>query len=150
MSNGSNDISVEVELEIPFQDCDPMGVTWHGNYFRYLETARSALLNKIGYNYSEMKKTGYSWPIVDTRLKFLQPTRFPERIRITATLKEYENRMKIEYVIRNAITGKAATRGYSIQVAVKADTLEMCFCSPEEFVSRVLAFGKKSDETPAS
>jgi len=27
----------EVEIEIPFHDCDPMNVVWHGNYPRYLE-----------------------------------------------------------------------------------------------------------------
>ncbi len=39
-------LTSEIEVEVPFHDADPMGVTWHGNYFRYLETARSALLNE--------------------------------------------------------------------------------------------------------
>ena len=34
---------------IPFHDIDPMGVVWHGNYFRYFEIAREALLNQIDY-----------------------------------------------------------------------------------------------------
>ena len=34
------DVAVEIEVEIPFFDGDPMGVTWHGNYFRYLELQR--------------------------------------------------------------------------------------------------------------
>lgn len=137
--NASNDspIEVEVDVEIPFQDCDPMGVTWHGNYYRYLEAARSALLNRIGYGYAHMSASGYVWPIVDTRLKFLKPTRFPDRVRVTASLVEYENRIKIEYVIRNA-AGEPVTRGYTIQVAVCMDDGEMCFCSPNELIEKVL------------
>ncbi len=27
----------EVELTVSFHDCDPMGVVWHGNYFRFLK-----------------------------------------------------------------------------------------------------------------
>lgn len=132
-------IEVEVELEIPFQDCDPMGVTWHGNYFRYLEVARSALLNRIDYNYMRMTASGYTWPIVDTRLKFLRPTRFSERISVAASLVEYLNRMKIEYLIRDAQTREPVTRGYTIQVAVHNDRKEMCFCSPDELIEKVRA-----------
>ena len=40
--------TAEVELTIPFHDVDMMGVAWHGNYFRYFEVAREALLNQIG------------------------------------------------------------------------------------------------------
>ena len=53
-----------------------MGVTWHGNYFRYLERARCRLLEKIGYGYRTMIESGYSWPIVDTRVKFTRTTVF--------------------------------------------------------------------------
>jgi acyl-CoA thioesterase FadM len=49
----------EVEVDVLFHDADPMGITWHGNYFRYLESARAALLDTIGYNYSEMVESGY-------------------------------------------------------------------------------------------
>lgn len=132
-------IEVEVEVDVPFQDCDPMGVVWHGNYFRYLETARSALLDKIGYNYMRMTESGYVWPIVDTRLKFLKSTKFGERISVAASLAEFENRIKIEYVIRNAETREPVTRGYTIQVAVQLDGGEMCFCSPDELIEKVLA-----------
>ena len=37
-------LSASVEIEIPFHDCDPMQVVWHGNYARYLEVARCELL----------------------------------------------------------------------------------------------------------
>jgi len=31
-------VEAHVDLEVQFHDADPMGVTWHGNYFRYLES----------------------------------------------------------------------------------------------------------------
>lgn len=132
-------IAVQVQLEIPFQDCDPMGVTWHGNYFRYLEVARSALLDRIDYNYRQMHASGYAWPIVDARLKYLRSTRFGDRVSVSATLVEHENRLKIEYLISNLATGEPVTRGYTIQVAVNLAKEEMCFCSPPELIDRVLA-----------
>ena len=134
-------ISVEVELEIPFQDGDPMGVTWHGNYFRYLEAARCALLDKMAYGYVAMMESGYSWPIVDTRMKFIRPTVFQQRIRVVATLEEYENRLKIAYVISDIASGERVVKGYTIQVAVDNSTKELCFVSPPVLFEKVRACG---------
>jgi len=134
-------ISVEVELEIPFQDGDPMGVTWHGNYFRYLEAARCALLDKMAYGYVAMMESGYSWPIVDTRMKFIRPTVFQQRIRVVATLEEYENRLKIAYVISDIASGERVVKGYTIQVAVDNSTKELCFVSPSVLFEKVRACG---------
>lgn len=62
--------TAEVELTVPFHDVDMMGVVWHGNYFRYFEIAREALLNQFNYGYRQMKESGYLWPVVDTRVKY--------------------------------------------------------------------------------
>lgn len=132
-------IEVEVEIVVPFQDCDPMGVAWHGNYFRYLEAARSALLNKLEYNYDQMTASGYAWPVVDTRVKFVRPTRYGDRLRVRATLVEYENRLKIDYEIRDSATGQRVTRAHTTQVAVEMEKEEICFCSPQELIDKVRA-----------
>ena len=132
-------LTAEVEIKVPFEDGDPMGVTWHGNYFRYLERARCELLDKIGYGYIAMMESGYSWPIVDTRIKFVRTTVFQQRIRVVATLAEYENRLKIEYEISDVETGERVTKGYTIQVAVDNATQELCFVSPPILFEKVRA-----------
>lgn len=47
------------ETEVPFFDVDAMHIVWHGNYVKYLETARCAFLSSIGYDYNEMGRQGY-------------------------------------------------------------------------------------------
>lgn len=133
------DISAEAVIEVPFEDGDPMGVTWHGNYFRYLERARCRLLDKIGYGYRTMVESGYAWPIADTRMKFVRPTVFQQRIRVVATLEEYENRLKIGYEITDEATGERVSKGYTIQVAVDMKTEELCFVSPQVLIDKVRA-----------
>jgi len=137
MTKSENSLAAEVDVEIPFHDGDPMGVTWHGNYFRYLELARCALLDKIGYNYTEMERSGYAWPIVDTRVKFAKPTVFQQRVRVKAVLEEYEIRLKIGYVITDIESGERLTKGYTVQVAVDRRTNEMCFGSPAILIEKV-------------
>ena len=114
-----------------------MGVTWHGNYFRYLEIARCALLDKLDYNYVEMERSGFMWPVVDTRVKFTRPTIFGQRVRVTARLEEYENRLKVAYEITDVETGERLTKGYTTQLAVDKKTKELCYCSPRILIEKV-------------
>ena len=130
-------ISSDVTIKAQFYDLDPMKVVWHGNYVRFLEQARCALLDKIGFNYEEMSQTPYVWPIVDMRLKFVRPVRFAQEIKVTATLVEYEVRIRIRYLITDLSTGEILSRADTIQVAVEKETNALCFESPRELRERV-------------
>jgi acyl-CoA thioester hydrolase len=123
--------SAEVEMEVQFYDLDPMQIVWHGNYVKYLEVARCALLDSIGYNYPQMRDSGYSWPVIDINLRYIAAAVFGQRLRLRADLVEWENRLKIDYLITDAATGKRLNRGSTTQVAVNLATGEMCFASPD-------------------
>lgn len=127
-----------VEMEIPFHDVDMMEVAWHGHYVRYLEIARCKLLDMLDYNYSQMRESGFAWPVIDLRLRYAGPARFGQRITITARLREWENRLKLDYVIRDAESGKRLTRGYSVQVAVGLVDGEMLLASPRILIDRLM------------
>lgn len=126
----TRDLHHEIELAPSFHDIDPMLVVWHGNYVRYIEIARCALLQKLDYDYPQMQASGYMWPVVDMRLKYVRPIRYGQRVKIHAEIVEWENRLKIEYRISDAETGEKITTGYTVQVAVDAATGEMLFVSP--------------------
>lgn len=130
-------ITASIEIEIPFFDVDSLEITWHGNYIKYFEMARCALLEKINYDYCEMKASGFAWPIVDIRVKYIRPSHFKQKIIVEAMLVEYENRLKINYLIKDKETGKKLTTGYSIQVAVEMQNGEMCFISPNILKQRL-------------
>ncbi|HEY5799673.1 MAG TPA: acyl-CoA thioesterase [Burkholderiaceae bacterium] len=122
--------SAEVEIAVQFYDMDPMEIVWHGNYAKYLEVARCALLDRIDYNYPQMKQSGFGWPIVDMHLRYVAPARFGQKLRVRADLVEWENCLKIDYLITDAESGARINRASTTQVAVAMDTGEMCYCSP--------------------
>ncbi len=132
-------ISAEVSIQAQFYDLDPMQVVWHGNYARFLEQARCALLDRIGYNYPEMAASGYVFPIVDLHVKYVRPIRFGQVITVTATLAEYENRIRIDYRIRDGKTGELLTKARTMQLAVKEEGGELCFECPAVFTDKVRA-----------
>jgi acyl-CoA thioester hydrolase len=122
--------SREVEIEVPFHDADMMNVAWHGHYLKYFEIARCALLDSFSYNYLDMVASGYAWPIIEAHLRYPGSALFGQKILVRATLTEWENRLRIDYLVRAAASGKRLTTGYTIQVAVDIASREMQFASP--------------------
>ncbi len=123
-------LSCEIDISPAFYDIDVMEIVYHGHYVRYLELARSALLAQFDYDYPRMRDSGYAWPVVDMRLKYVRPATFGQQLKVRATVTEWENRLRIEYVIRDAETGQKINTAYTLQIAVDIQTKEMCFVSP--------------------
>jgi acyl-CoA thioester hydrolase len=130
-------LQAEVELVVPFFDVDMMEVVWHGHYVKYFEEARCALLDKLGHNYRQMRDAGYAWPIIDLQVRYIRGAQFGQRIKVRADLVEWENRLKINYLITDVATGERMTRGSSVQVAVEIASREMLLASPRVFVEAV-------------
>lgn len=123
-------LGAEVEIRVPFYDVDSINVVWHGHYVKYLEEARCALLDGLGYGYDAMRASGYVWPVIDLQLRYAQAAQFGQRLLVRAELVEWENRLKINYLIRDAASGQRLTRASSVQVAVCMQTREMQLASP--------------------
>ncbi|GGA37190.1 acyl-CoA thioesterase [Dyella nitratireducens] len=130
-------LHTDVDILVPFYDVDSMDVVWHGHYVKYLEVARCALLDDIGHNYVQMKESGYAWPVIDLQLRYVQAARFGQRLVVRADLIEWQNRLLIHYLIRDAATGQRVTRASSVQVAVNIANGEMQLESPRVFIDAV-------------
>lgn len=127
----------EIELKIPFHDADMMEIVWHGHYAKYFEIARCELLDRIGYNYLAMRDSGYAWPIIDLRIRYIKPAVFGQTVTVRAVLAEWENRLKIDYLIADASTGAKLVKGYTVQVAVNRRNNEMCLESPPALLEKL-------------
>ena len=130
-------LEANVTIKAEFYDCDPMGIVWHGNYPKFFEVARCKLMDAIDYDYIEMAKSNYAWPIVDLRIKYVKPIVFNQEIKVTACLKEHENRLKIEYIITDLKSEEVLTKGSTIQFAVDMKTKSTCFDSPQILLNKL-------------
>jgi acyl-CoA thioester hydrolase len=130
-------IHADTEILVPFFDIDTMDVVWHGHYVKYLEVARCALLDKIGHNYMQMKASGYAWPVIDLQLRYVRGATFGQKLNVRASLVEWENRLKINYLISDLESTERLTRASSVQVAVNLASSEMQLASPQVFIDAV-------------
>jgi acyl-CoA thioester hydrolase len=119
-----------IETRPEFYDVDPMSIVWHGNYPRFLELGRVAVLNVIDYGYKAMSESGFAWPIVDMGIKYAHPIRLHQAILVESQIAEWENRLKINFEIRDMASGKRLTRAYSVQVAVGIEDGQMRWETP--------------------
>jgi len=124
-------------ITVPFHDVDPAGVAWHGHYAKYFEIARCELLDSFGYGYEAMRASGFNWPVIDMHIRYARAARFGQRILVKAMLREWENRLLIEYLITDEASGQRLTKGSTSQVAVDMKSGEMLFVSPPVLFERL-------------
>jgi acyl-CoA thioester hydrolase len=150
-----SNISAQINCEVAFSDVDLARVVWHGHYLRYLENARWALMDSIDFGLQNMIDSGYLWPIVDLRVKYLRAARYGDRLRVRASLVEWEQRLAINYLVTDLADGGRVARGQTIQVAVRPPENELLFVMPECLTGRVASYRERhgiaqpAEETPA-
>jgi acyl-CoA thioester hydrolase len=130
---------VETEFTVEFYDVDAMRIVWHGNYLKFFEKARCALLDRIGYDYDDMRESGWAFPVTAVSVKYISPLRFHDRVRAKAMLTEYENCIRIKYELYNTETGLLCTKGESTQMAINIAAGESSLVCPRDFTGRVEA-----------
>lgn len=144
-------LATTVAVTVPFQDADPTGVAWHGNYFRYYDAARVELLQRLGFGYRDMADFGQIWPIVDTRVRYLRSIAFGETIDVYAQIVEWEFRLRIYYRITNS-AGTLCNEAYTVQVPVDARTEALIIGAPAHLLARIDALvadsTDRSDKQP--
>ncbi len=123
-------VYASAEATPQFYDLDPMNIVWHGHYPRFLELGRTAVMNKIGYGYKEMVESGFAWPIIDMRMRYARPMRLEKPVKITAGIVEWENMLRVTYLIQDAESGERVMRASSSQVALRIGTDEMLWVTP--------------------
>ncbi|MEX1994582.1 MAG: acyl-CoA thioesterase [Steroidobacteraceae bacterium] len=130
-------LSQTSEVVVAFHDVDVMAVVWHGHYLKYLENARWALMDRLGYGYEVMVASGYLWPIIEAHVRYIRPARFGDRLDVVASLVEWHNRLAINYLISDRATCTRVARARTVQAAVERVTGELQFTSPAPFVRQV-------------
>ncbi|MGH1428512.1 MAG: acyl-CoA thioesterase [Arenicella sp.] len=132
-------LSITSSMRVAFYDVDSYRVVWHGAYPKYLEIARGELLEKIGYTYADMEREQFFFPIIDMQIKYIDSLLVGQQFNITATLKEWQHKLVIDYLITDSTTGKRITKARTTQAAVKMPEKVTQFDSPHSLISAVEA-----------
>ena len=132
-------IRAEIEVEIPFHDVDLAGVVWHGHYMKYLENARWAVMDRIGFGLDAMLASGFIWPVIGLEVKYIRAARYGERLRVLASIVEWDAKLVLNYLMLDAKEGTRIGRAQTVQVAVGRESGTLQLVSPACLTDRVRA-----------
>ena len=78
-------------LHVEWGDCDPAGIVYYPRYFAYFDNCTAALFEAAGLPKHQMLKTYgiVGIPMVDTRARFLAPSKFGDDIVIESSITEW-------------------------------------------------------------
>lgn len=110
-------ISASAELAVRFPEVDAQGVVWHGNYLKYLELGRDAVLALGGLTPAGVLRAGYAAPIVTCDVRYKAPLKLDDRARVEAELRwEGVPRLDFEYRVVRLSDGVVAATATTRQV----------------------------------
>ena len=130
------DHAISIELDVPFHDVDSQRVVWHGNYLRYMELARCALLRARGLDVPEVVGLGYQFMVGESFCRHLFPLAYGERFRVTCWFVEVEHRLDVEYELFNLSANRRCARARTMLVTTDLEG-RMCLATPAPVLERL-------------
>lgn len=79
------------KIHIEWGDCDPAGIVYYPRYFAYFDNCTAALFEAAGLPKHEMLRHYeiVGIPMVDTRARFLAPSRFGDDVEVESCISEW-------------------------------------------------------------
>lgn len=128
--------SAAIDARVPFHDCDPLFVMWHGRYFEYMARARAELMRGLDLDVPRIRALGYRMYVTDARCRYMFPLHYGDEIRITARLIEARPLIKITYDIRNLTHDRRAARAMTTLAMLDGEG-ELLVPTPDDMLARL-------------
>ena len=125
-----------IEFEVPFHDVDLTGRVWHGHYYKYFELARTALFRAHGLEDAALIPGRYALHVIDSRCRHTAPLRYGDRLRASATFRDIDHRLAIDYEVTNLALDSPAARGHTLISITDLDG-RLLLRTPTEIVQRI-------------
>lgn len=108
--------------QVQYYETDRMGITHHSNYIRWMEEARTDMLDQVGWGYDRLEEMGIISPVVSVDVQYRHTTTFHDTVAIRTGVKEFKGvRLVVWYEMKNKRTGELVCTATSTH----------CFQNPE-------------------
>jgi acyl-CoA thioester hydrolase len=86
----------ETLVRVNYSETDQMGVVYHARYLVWLDIARCDYLRQCGMTYRELEAAGLRLAVSDVSIKYRQPARYDDVIRVRCWVREVASR-RVEF-----------------------------------------------------
>ena len=84
-----------VTHRVNYSETDQMGFVYHANYLVWMDMARTEHLRERGVSYKELEAAGMYLAVTDVRIRYRQPARYDDLIRIRCWVRDRGSRRVI-------------------------------------------------------
>jgi acyl-CoA thioester hydrolase len=114
--------SFSTEVKVRFAETDAQGIAHNSSYFVWFEVARVDHLDRYAGGYGRLRDLGIEALVLETHVRYLQPARFDERLRIHARCLDVKGaRFRYEYAVER--DGTVLADGWTAHATVDARSL---------------------------
>ena len=107
---------------VNYSETDQMGVAYHGRYAVWLDMARTEHLRRTGVTYRELEARGLFLAVSDLRIRFRQPARYDDLVRIRCWVREVASRrITFGYAVEREGTGDLLATAETSLLALAPD-----------------------------
>jgi len=108
---------------VRYAETDQMGVVHHANYPIWFEASRSEFCRQRGIDYNQMERDGMLLPVLELRVRYLQPAHYEDEIEVHNRVVEIRRSLlRIQYEVWRAETKLA--EGETLQMLVSKATFK--------------------------
>ena len=98
--------------KVQYYETDGMRVVHHSNYLRFMEEARTDLMEQMGLGYDKLENMGFAIPVLHAECDYKSMSRFGETLVIgVAVTRLTPTRLTVEYELRDDATGALRATG---------------------------------------
>ncbi|HEU5363600.1 MAG TPA: thioesterase family protein [Gaiellaceae bacterium] len=108
-------------MKVRFAETDAQGIAHNSSYLVWFEVARVDHLDRYAGGYQRLRDLGIEAVVLETHVRFLQPARFDERLRVHARCLDLKGaRFRYEYAVERR--GTLVADGWTAHATVDAQT----------------------------
>lgn len=74
--------------KVQYYETDKMGIVHHSNYIRWMEEARTFMLEEIGFGFDKMEALGIGSPVLSVECSYKKPTTYGDTVEIDVFLSK--------------------------------------------------------------
>jgi 4-hydroxybenzoyl-CoA thioesterase len=86
-------------VKVEFGDCDPAGIVWFPNFFRWIDAASRNFFTQCGVpRWAELEQTTgiLGTPLVDTQCKFLKTASYGDTLLVRSHIAEWRSKSFVQ------------------------------------------------------
>jgi acyl-CoA thioester hydrolase len=127
-------LSFQTEVNVRFNEADPLGIVWHGHYLRYFEDGREAFGKKYGISYLDFYHHGLAVPVVSVNCDYKKPLRYGNSVIVETIFDPTPAaKLKFNYKMYESESRELVAQGASVQVFVDIKNFQLQLTLPEFF-----------------